>query len=128
MKVPCNVVHWYLVPAISSELAYQLGRLKVSQAKVAEILGLTPAAVSQYMKSKRGRKIELVGEGKKEVCSLAKKISRGRLEQDELLQAVCKLCVSVRRTNSIRFTDPVVKKKYGELFNANKKNMGVSCQ
>ena len=44
---------WYVLPAIRKEFALALIASGLSQKKVAEILGVTGAAVSQYKKEKR---------------------------------------------------------------------------
>ncbi|MBQ8179063.1 MAG: transcriptional regulator [Candidatus Methanomethylophilaceae archaeon] len=55
MKIPCELVVWYVLPMIrrevSKELVYTHG---MSQAEVARRFGVTDAAISQYLKKKRG--------------------------------------------------------------------------
>ncbi|MHA1237858.1 MAG: transcriptional regulator [Candidatus Odinarchaeia archaeon] len=55
-KTPCQTALWYVLPAIRRELARILiEEHKMSQRKAADILGLSEAAVSQYVHKKRGR-------------------------------------------------------------------------
>ncbi|MBD3259862.1 helix-turn-helix domain-containing protein [Candidatus Woesearchaeota archaeon] len=53
-KTPQEIEVWYVLPAVRRELAVQLKRNGKSQKEIAELLGITNAAVSQYLKDKRG--------------------------------------------------------------------------
>jgi predicted transcriptional regulator len=55
MKIPCELIVWYVLPSIRRELARELvEKHKLTQAEVARRFGVTDAAISQYLKSKRG--------------------------------------------------------------------------
>ena len=54
MKAPCEIVVWYVIPAIMSELAKELLNLGMKQKDVSEIMNITQPAVSQYITGKRG--------------------------------------------------------------------------
>ena len=55
MKIPCEVVVWHVLPMIRKELANELVTIhEISQAEVARRFGVTDAAVSQYIRKKRG--------------------------------------------------------------------------
>ena len=55
MKVPCELIVWYVLPMIRREMAAELVSVHgMSQADVARKFDVTDAAVSQYMKRKRG--------------------------------------------------------------------------
>ena len=55
MKIPCEVVVWYLLPTIRKGVAKELVSVHgFTQSKVAKIFGVTDAAVSQYLRNKRG--------------------------------------------------------------------------
>ena len=51
MKPPCEMVVWYIIPAIRSELAKDLLKLGMKQKKISELMDITQPAVSQYLKS-----------------------------------------------------------------------------
>jgi predicted transcriptional regulator len=53
LLLPQEIEVWYVLPAIRKEFALALIASGLSQKKVAEILGVTGAAVSQYKKEKR---------------------------------------------------------------------------
>ena len=54
--LPCKEVHWTILPSVSRELAVMLEKENVPRKRIASALGTTPAAVSQYISGKRGRK------------------------------------------------------------------------
>jgi predicted transcriptional regulator len=54
-KIPCELVIWYVLPDLRREIArYLIDHYDLKQKEVAEILGVTPAAINQYLSSKRG--------------------------------------------------------------------------
>ncbi|MFO7990748.1 MAG: helix-turn-helix domain-containing protein [Thermoplasmata archaeon] len=65
----------------------------ISQQKVAEILGITPAAVSQYMRGKRGYAVDFDEEVVKELQEYAKKICRGEIK--DISPILCDICKKV---------------------------------
>jgi len=50
----CEIIVQYVLPVIRAEMAVRMKEEGISQAQIARILGVTPAAVNQYVKSKRG--------------------------------------------------------------------------
>lgn len=87
-KVPCEVITWYVLPVIRRELATKLVKDHgITQKKTAELLGLTDAAISQYVSKKRG-KIELGGMGQEEFEKSAQRILDGEPVNEE----ICRLC------------------------------------
>ena len=79
MKPPCEIVVWYVIPAIRSELAKDLLALGMKQKDVSELMDITQPAVSQYITDKRGsgngeaKKTEIIGR----TCSICKHIKIG---------------------------------------------------
>lgn len=71
LKSPCELVIWYLLPTVRSELAKELIKLGLSQKEAASRLGISEAAISHYTKGKRGKKIDLDKETKNEIRKLA---------------------------------------------------------
>ncbi|MBA3044390.1 helix-turn-helix domain-containing protein, partial [archaeon] len=49
MKMPCEVIIWYILPGIRREITKSLLKNGLSQREVAKKLGITDAAVSQYL-------------------------------------------------------------------------------
>jgi uncharacterized protein len=71
--LPQEIEVWYIIPAIRKELATQLTKkYELSYAKAGTILGISKAAISQYLSNKRANKVKLSVEVKKEVGKSAK--------------------------------------------------------
>ncbi len=97
MKQPCEIVVWYLLPSIRKELGELLVReLKMRQKDVSERLGLTQAAVSQYLRRKRGRSVELSSVVRLKILSLAEKIIRNEVKPVEIMEEICQICELAR--------------------------------
>jgi predicted transcriptional regulator len=101
MRTPCQVAHWYLIPAITAELSKRLAKMGMKQSAIAKVLGLTPAAVSNYLKSKRGSELKLSEKVKKRVDSLAKDIHGKSVSHEGIVLEVCDICAVARRTGGV---------------------------
>jgi len=105
MRISCEVIVWYILPIIRREIASELVNTHgMSQAEVARRFGVTDAAISQYLKKKRGdsESIEhlrsypvFLGEMKKSAYAIAKENADFDLE-------LCRLCAVVRSTGLLR--------------------------
>ena len=93
MKVPCEIAVWYALPAIRSELAKELAKV-MSQKEISEILGITQAAVSQYVSNKRGSKIELQDDARAAIADLADDIAR--VDAGDPTIRICEICKKIR--------------------------------
>jgi len=58
IRPPCEIVVWYVIPAIMSELAKELLKRGMKQKEISELLDITQPAVSQYVSDKRGHGIK----------------------------------------------------------------------
>ena len=77
--MPQELDVWYLLPAIRKELVSGFIKdYKLSQRQAAEKIGVTEAAVSQYLKSKRASELKFSGAAKKEIKKTAEKIIKDR--------------------------------------------------
>ncbi len=106
MKPPCMAVVKYILPAIRAKLAKELIEKHGFKSKdAAELLGLTQAAVSQYLSSKRGQQgIELLDKSEKAgklIDELIEKIIKKELDLDEEVDYLCQLCMILREENII---------------------------
>ncbi|MFQ5815481.1 MAG: transcriptional regulator [Candidatus Hydrothermarchaeaceae archaeon] len=99
MKSPCELVVWYVLPSIKSDLTKELINRGMSQKDVASMLGLTEAAVSQYVKGKRGGKIQLEEGAKDAIGKLADEIVAGG--QLNLITEVCRVCGRVKADRTL---------------------------
>ena len=74
--LPQEIEVWYIIPAIRKELARVLtSKYEFSYEKAGAILGVSKAAVSQYLSNKRANKVKLTAEVKKEIKKSASLIS-----------------------------------------------------
>ncbi len=92
MKAPCQTVVWYLLPAVGAELARELSASGMPQKEIAKRLGVTPAAVSHYLKGSRGSEVKLGKKSLAEVRRLAGEVREGKADDAKMLLAVCGIC------------------------------------
>lgn len=102
MRPPCEVIVKKVLPAIRSILVKQLNEdHNLSQTEIAEKLGITQPAVSQYMKSARGNSeiAESLKEANlySEVRKLSKGIADGTIQGPQIIEKYCDLCDSMVR-------------------------------
>lgn len=101
--LPQEVEVWYIIPALRKELSKQLVRKhELSYEKAGKMLGITKAAISQYLSDKRANKIKLSKEMKKSVQQSADRIAKepktAIVEMEKLLKEMkksrrsCKVC------------------------------------
>ena len=106
----CEIIVQYVLPVIRAEMALRMKDEGISQAQIARILGVTPAAVTQYVKSKRGTAgqetevLEVIDEYLEEykddpealsvhICDVCNKI-KSLLEKRENEAAIAAACCS----------------------------------
>ncbi len=77
---PQEIEVWYAIPSIRREIAIEMKKRGLAQKKIASILGITGAAVSQYFSKKRAAEIKFDKSLKKEVSKSVDRI----LENNEL--------------------------------------------
>lgn len=70
---PSEIIYWQVLPAIRREIVFQMKGEGLKQKEIADILELTPSAISQYLKSKRGEH-DFREEFKKEILNSTKNI------------------------------------------------------
>ena len=101
MKIPCEIVVWYVLPMIRREVSKELVHTHgMTQAEVARRFGVTDAAISKYLKKKRGGNAiiddnPLYPEFQEEV-----KVSAARIAEDksDFATEMCRLCCVVKKT------------------------------
>jgi len=98
MKCPCEIIVWNVLPSIRAALVEELVKSGISQKEVSKMLGITPAAVSQYVSKKRGHKIDFKDDVKDEIKRLASDIIRGGTDDPAL--KICKICMMLRADES----------------------------
>jgi len=100
MKPHCLVMVKYVLPALRAKVAEKLIERGYRVKDVAEILGLTQAAVSQYITSKRGQKGKAIIEKSDRACEvineLVNEIVEGRATMEDEVDYLCKVCEILR--------------------------------
>lgn len=74
--MPQEIEVFYVIPAIRRELAKALVNKGFKQKKVAQLLGVSEACVSNYLNHKRAEEVGFKPEIKKLITSCADKISK----------------------------------------------------
>lgn len=100
MKIPCELVVWYVLPAIRKDLARELvGTYKMSQTEVAKRFGVTGAAISQYLKNKRGENLLIQESPNNALYIEGIRASAKRLAEDEteFPDEMCRMCKTVKQ-------------------------------
>ena len=116
MKPPCEIVVWYVIPAIRSELAKELLNLGMKQKDVSELMDITQPAVSQYITDKRGSGIKLDENVRKMIHEFARQLSEGEATKADLISKTCTICKHVQTTDVLA------------QLNINKEDLGEDCQ
>ena len=99
MKPPCEIVVWYVIPAIRSELAKELLNLGMKQKEVSELMDITQPAVSQYITDKRGSGIKLSEDVRNMVKDFALELSNGEATKADLIPRTCIICKNVQTSD-----------------------------
>lgn len=82
---PQEIQVWYIIPALRKELTLEMKKLGLDQKTIAKIIGVTEAAVSQYIKEKRANEIKFDENTKEEIKKSAQLISQnGKLLFQEM--------------------------------------------
>ncbi|MEG3224852.1 MAG: transcriptional regulator [Methanobacteriales archaeon Met13] len=96
MRPPCEIVVWYVIPTIRSELAKELLSLGMKQKEISDILDITQPAVSQYISDKRGHGIKFNEKTQDLIRDLAQELAAGTLNQRDLIPRTCDICRKVK--------------------------------
>ena len=96
MKPPCEMVVWYVIPAIRSELAKDLLKLGMKQKTISELMDITQPAVSQYLTDKRGSGIEFNDDVKKLIQDFADDLNDGTATKADIISRTCYICKRIK--------------------------------
>lgn len=99
MKPPCEIVVWYVIPAIRSELAKDLLALGMKQKEVSELMDITQPAVSQYITDKRGSGIKLSPDVKDLIQEFASQLFNGEAKKTDMISRTCSICKQIRTSD-----------------------------
>ena len=92
MRPRCEIIVQYVLPAIRAEMAIQMQKQGISQINIAKVLGVTPAAVNQYLRSKRG-----AAEQDNEILKIIDEfIDEYKTNPDALGEHLCEVCNRIK--------------------------------
>lgn len=126
MKPPCIVVVQHVLPAIRVLIAKELiEKHGLKRVRVAEKMGITPAAVTQYLKEVRGERAVKMVESSDKAIEVVSKIADG-LAKDEasvydVLENICRAC-------QIMMSDGLLCEMHKEILPALKKCKIDECR
>ncbi|MBS3126288.1 transcriptional regulator [Candidatus Woesearchaeota archaeon] len=90
MKHPQEIEVWYTLPAIRRELSKAfIEEHKLNQKEVAAIMGVTEAAVSQYLKSKRANGVQFDRETTRKIHESARSIIKNKRAYMREVMGIC---------------------------------------
>ncbi|MFO8132938.1 MAG: helix-turn-helix domain-containing protein [Thermoplasmatota archaeon] len=92
-KAPCETAVWDVLPCLRSALARRLKQRGMRQTDIAELLGVSPAAVSQYLSKKRGCS-DLVEEA---ACEELDASAMAIMDGAPVTRELCRLCRIMQR-------------------------------
>ncbi len=106
MKPPCMVVVRYVLPALRSVIMKDLmERHKMRKIEVSRKMGLTPAAITQYLQGKRGAAFAEEILQSEEIMSIAADIAemmtRSETSTEELVEKLCTACSLIKSSGLV---------------------------
>lgn len=96
MKPPCEMVVWYVIPAIRSELAKELLNLGMKQKTISELMDITQPAVSQYLTDKRGSGIQFNEDVKNLIRDFARDLYDENANKSDIISRTCYICKRIK--------------------------------
>ena len=89
MKIPCEEAVWDVLPKIRATLAWiMVNEFNLKGHAVSDKLGISDAAVSQYLKGKRGKIVK-----DPRILEISRNIVQKNLDVDYISPAdICKIC------------------------------------
>jgi predicted transcriptional regulator len=99
---PCIVVVRYILPAVRAQIARELiNKYGLRRSEAAEKMGVTPAAVTQYLKGVRGEVASSMVENSTEVIEAVSKIAENLVkDEDPIIEVLGKMCETCRTVRS----------------------------
>lgn len=91
-KTPCEKLVWNALPCIRRRIAEKLKEKGLSQRDIAQKVGVSEAAVSQYFSNKRGKNTSFDGEIDQKIAEAAEAIFKGA----DPIEKICGLCSIVK--------------------------------
>ena len=101
MRPQCELMIMDVLPAVRSILAERLKEKGFKQGEIAELLGITQPAVSQYLKKARGRSIESLKRDKKVMSIIDAEVAH-LIEHKGSHAGFCPICRKMLDTEFVK--------------------------
>jgi predicted transcriptional regulator len=101
---PCETVVWHILPSIRRDICtYLIKERKMKTKDVAAMLGITDAAVSQYIHGKRANSFSFGTQHRSEIKALSERIAgdNPEMRKGDFLKGSCALCRKIRLTGAL---------------------------
>lgn len=95
MRAPCEIASLYILPSLRRELVKSMVKSGYKRKEIARILGISEAAITYYLKSKRGSKYKF---NKKQLLEIEKVAKRMMEKKANLNLETCKLCSMFKKS------------------------------
>ena len=96
-KAPCEIIVWDILPCIRRDLAKNMIEFGLNETEIADKIGVTTSAVSQYLSNKRGTSTSFDHDIQEEIKKSAQKIMGGENE----IKEICRICSLVKVKNGL---------------------------
>lgn len=101
MIPPCVVVVRYILPAIRAQIARELtNNYGLRRSEASKKMGVTPAAVTQYLGGVRGERAGAMVESSKEVAEAISQIAESLVKNEDpvydVLDKLCRTCRAIK--------------------------------
>ena len=101
MKPFCEVIVREVLPATRSMIAIKLTEKGLSGKEIATKIGVTPAAVTQYLRGARGKNIMQDPFVREEINKFVESLMKEELNEKERMKGFCRVCKAVRERGLI---------------------------
>ena len=98
-KQPCEVAIWHIVPCIRACLSRELVDMDLTQQDVGKLLGISQAAVSQYVSEKRGKISKKDPRTYDMITELAEDLVEDRV--GDLSERICEICKTIQKNTDL---------------------------
>ena len=122
MLLPQEIEVWYVLPALRRDMCKELVRKGLTQRKTAEMFGITEAAVSHYINSKRASKIKFKKQFLAELRNVCDMIRQEKMSTYEGLQILCRqfrqsgqICIVHRQLEKLDHLPASCRKRFSKI-------------
>jgi len=120
LQLPQEIEVWYIIPAIRRELAKGLKKIHFKQKDIARVLGVTEAAVSQYLSSKRGGKLVFNDKFLEKINESCQEIKNDKSSSQEAIYKLTKYAKETGKVCEIHKAESCVDKNCDICFRGEK--------